>query len=104
MDDDGINVLLEKADLQQFLGSFLGLGATKASHFVDIHNEMMANIGLTQLQMKRLNCLFNASFNQAHTASSELEFTGPTTSGANAIPSQLLTTKNIKQSGLYTAM
>ena len=52
MDDDGINVLLEKADLQQFLGSFLGLGATKASHFVDIDNEMTANIGLIELQMK----------------------------------------------------
>ncbi|XP_068713809.1 phosphatidylinositol 4-phosphate 5-kinase-like [Montipora foliosa] len=56
--EDGINVLLQKADLQEFVGSFLTLGCTKVSHFVDVDNEMMKNIGMKDLQIKRLNRIF----------------------------------------------
>jgi len=50
--------LLQKADLQEFVGSFLTLGCTKVSHFVDVDNEMMKNIGMKDLQIKRLNRIF----------------------------------------------
>ena len=56
--EDGINVLLEKADLQEFVGSFLTLGCTKVSHVVDVDNEMMKNIGMKDLQIKGLNRIF----------------------------------------------
>ena len=63
-EEDGIHVLLEKADLQQYCDSFIHLGAKKVSHFVDVDIDMMTTIGLTPLEIKRLNGVFNENENQ----------------------------------------
>jgi len=70
-DGHEICVLLEKADLQQFLSSFLTLGATKISHFVDVDEQMMSGMGMTQLQIKRLSRIFRSTYeNEAPTSES----------------------------------
>ena len=64
--DDGIQILLEKADLRDFLDSFIKLGTDKVSHYVDCDKEMMTGIGLTPLQIKRLDRIFGTHFSNTH--------------------------------------
>jgi hypothetical protein len=59
---DEIDVLLKKADLENFLNSFQTLGATKVSHFQDVDSEMMKEMGLKPLEIKRLNRIFETQF------------------------------------------
>lgn len=111
-DEDGIQSLLEKADLQEFLDSFIKLGATKISHFVDIDKEMMGNMGLTPLQMKRLDRIFNVLVNKVPSDSSDhskprqsysgfIDQAGPSGINLNPLYHTPAARKDGKQTGVY---